>query len=178
MEREFGTELRTAIYSVIEPILQSNELYRGRIAVDAVSEQFALPRNDAALLVAEFAFSRDINAFPGNITKLPSFDPETPRTNTESFGDELHRRAAHFTLAYVEDATERTDNSVLFNGQYWLGNMDEETKELVGKMQENPDEVVAYIKWAFQNDPSLENILGEFTKRAVEGTLRPPSFEE
>lgn len=168
---------RFAAISIIGPILESDIPYRGHIASIAVSQALGLSEEEADQLLAEYLVAKDLNAYPGNIRELPLFDPTEPPT-AETIKNELYRRTVWFTLGYVEDVTEQEDNSAIFLGRYWLGNTIEDTKALVVHLQQNPDKVVSFLRWAFENDPSLEDMLDDYTKRAKEGTLRPPSFEE
>jgi len=176
-DEHYNYEFRTKAYSIIEPIFKQEISYRARFAANTLVSSLGISQDQATRLVIEYSLAKDLNEYPGNVRELPPFDPAIPPT-PEIMEDELYRRTLWFTLGYVEDATEKDDNSTIFQGQYWLGNTPDETKALVGSMQGNPDQVVGYLRWAFQNDPALEDMLGEFTRRAKDGTLRPPSFEE
>lgn len=169
-------EVRKLVIAIAEPILDSDTLYRGKLAIGAVADLLGISDDEAFEYVDEFMQARRGNSFPGGVRELPTYNPNiAPAREMENF--ELHHRAATFVLGYVEHATERDTHGVLYEGKFWLSNGEEDTRAFVKHLAENPDQVVAYLRWGFEKDRVLEPTLRLFSRRAVKGKLRPPIFE-
>jgi len=173
---KFNQDLRMMVNSVLQPLFEQSFSvgYHGGIAA---LKSLGIPQSLAEELVGEFDMTHKINSKPGNIIDLPEFDPEILPSSEQS-EDEIFQGTLWFTLGYVEDATERSDNSVIFNGQIWLGNSTEETRTLVENLQKDPNRVIGYLHWAFQHNHGLDEMFTDYRNRAENNSLRPPSFEE
>ncbi|MDO8269594.1 MAG: hypothetical protein Q7T54_02900 [Candidatus Levybacteria bacterium] len=170
------SEIRMRGFAIIAPKYLEDKFagYHGGIgvflALGATQEQ-------AESLMAELSLSLDHNSLPGGITTLPEYDPKEKINRELIDNTPMLHNTAWFTLGYIEDATERGNQSARYMGESWLGNSEEETKNLLKRFQEDPKAVSSFVRWAFEDDPSLESMLNEFDERASNNTLRPPSFE-
>lgn len=170
-------DVRAVAFSAIAELYEKDK-FAGYYGGIGILKGLGVPNDEAELLMAELANTLDHNSLPGEVISLPEFDPNSiPTPELMNFDTQIHGRAAYFTLGYIEDATSRDFHSVVHLGEYWLGNSTEETKKLINSLQQDPDKAAGYVRWAFQNDPSLENMLSEFEEKAASNTLRPPNFD-
>ena len=176
MENDKYRDIRKVAFSAIAELYEKDK-FAGYYGGIGILKGLGVPNDDAELLMAELANTLDINSLPGGVINLPEFDADRIPTQELVNFDTLHGRAAYFTLGYIEDATSRDFHSAVHLGRYWLGNSTEETKKLINTFQQDTNIAVGYVRWAFQNDPSLENMLSEFGEKAARNTLRPPNFE-
>jgi hypothetical protein len=170
------SEIRMRGFAIIAPMYLEDKFagYHGGIGVFLA---LGATQDLAERLMAELSLSLYHNSLPGGITTLPEYDPKEKINRDQIDNTPMLHNTAWFTLGYIEDATEREGQSAIYLGESWLGNSEEETKNLLKGFQENPTAVSNFVRWAFDNDPSLESMLNEFEERASNNTLRPPSFE-
>lgn len=154
---------------------QKDSPYRYDSARQAMIEELGFSPEGANKMVAEFLEAKISNVLVGRITQLP--EPNPNRENNESQLTELERRAGWFALAYIEYSLGKNAHDLIWQGHFWLGNSDEETRQLLKWMEKNPQKVVDYFDWAWAVPETSKLITESFREKAKTGGLRKVEFE-